>query len=298
MSSLAALPTYEASLFRVLADSDTLHTHRDALAQITGLELELRAISDLWREKHPPLRSESLLHLPFCDQACPPWSSTCQRLQRSGSSPRPPSGCPCFQHLCRAVVPVRLGVSDIGYLRLAPLLRPLLDDSTIYDRLTELVNVGVNTGDTQRLRKAFLELQGGKARFFHTAFTILQQLAGHLAQEILDPVLSRDTTERAAITRARHFIHAHLNIALPLPIVAREAGLSESHFCRIFKEVTNFTLTGYIASCRISWAQRELRWSDDRISEIAFRVGFHSLSQFNRTFARVTGCSPTTYRNS
>ena len=33
-----------------------------------------------------------------------------------------------------------------------------------------------------------------------------------------------------------------------------------------------------------------------RISEIAFLVGYQSLSQFNRSFARITGQSPTLYR--
>jgi AraC-like DNA-binding protein len=35
-----------------------------------------------------------------------------------------------------------------------------------------------------------------------------------------------------------------------------------------------------------------------RISEIAFEVGFQSLSQFNRSFRRVAGVSPKEYRNS
>ena len=35
-----------------------------------------------------------------------------------------------------------------------------------------------------------------------------------------------------------------------------------------------------------------------RISEIAFEVGFQSLSQFNRSFRCVAGVSPKEYRNS
>jgi AraC-like DNA-binding protein len=33
-----------------------------------------------------------------------------------------------------------------------------------------------------------------------------------------------------------------------------------------------------------------------RISEIAFMIGYQSLSQFNRSFARIVGLSPTLYR--
>jgi AraC-like DNA-binding protein len=35
---------------------------------------------------------------------------------------------------------------------------------------------------------------------------------------------------------------------------------------------------------------------DLRISEIAFEVGFQSLSQFNRVFKRLSGKSPSAYR--
>jgi AraC-like DNA-binding protein len=36
--------------------------------------------------------------------------------------------------------------------------------------------------------------------------------------------------------------------------------------------------------------------ADLRVSEIAFAVGFQSLSQFNRTFKRLAGKSPREYR--
>ena len=78
--------------------------------------------------------------------------------------------------------------------------------------------------------------------------------------------------------------------------VARQAGLSESHFCRLFKDSSGLTLTDYVNRCRIDWAKRELLKPEARISEIAFLVGYQSLSQFNRSFVRIVGTSPTLYR--
>ena len=40
----------------------------------------------------------------------------------------------------------------------------------------------------------------------------------------------------------------------------------------------------------------ELLKPEARISEIAFLVGYQSLSQFNRSFVRIVGTSPTLYR--
>ena len=40
--------------------------------------------------------------------------------------------------------------------------------------------------------------------------------------------------------------------------LSKVAGLSESHFCRTFKEVTTLTVTEYTTYARISWARKEL----------------------------------------
>jgi AraC-like DNA-binding protein len=98
------------------------------------------------------------------------------------------------------------------------------------------------------------------------------------------------------VARARKFIDETLADPLPLTLVARQAGLSESHFCRVFKEATGLTLTDYINRRRIEWAKKELLKPEARVSEIAFNIGYQSLSQFNRSFARFTGNSPTNFR--
>jgi AraC-like DNA-binding protein len=47
---------------------------------------------------------------------------------------------------------------------------------------------------------------------------------------------------------------------------------------------------------RLEDARVRLQNPNLRISEIAYDVGFQSLTQFNRTFQRVFGQSPTAYR--
>ena len=64
----------------------------------------------------------------------------------------------------------------------------------------------------------------------------------------------------------------------------------------MFKDSVGLTLTDYVNRCRIDWAKRELLKHEARISEIAFLIGYQSLSQFNRSFARIVGLSPTLYR--
>jgi len=102
--------------------------------------------------------------------------------------------------------------------------------------------------------------------------------------------------ESVRIWKARNFIHAHSNEELSLGQVARAANTSPNYFSEKFKQATGTTFVRYVAQLRYDKATGLLRESELRIGEIAFATGFQSLSQFNRTFKKFAGKSPTEYR--
>ena len=102
--------------------------------------------------------------------------------------------------------------------------------------------------------------------------------------------------EPMRIWKARNFIEAHASEELSLGEVARAANTSTNYFSEKFKEATGINFVKYVARIRFEKAAVLLRQADLRISEIAFACGFQSLSQFNRTFKRLAGQSPTDYR--
>ena len=85
-----------------------------------------------------------------------------------------------------------------------------------------------------------------------------------------------------AVARARTLVDARLGDELHLRDVARHAGISKYHFCRVFKATTGLTFNSYVVQARVS--------------EVAYEVGFQSLSQFNRHFRRLVGECPTRFR--
>jgi AraC-like DNA-binding protein len=99
------------------------------------------------------------------------------------------------------------------------------------------------------------------------------------------------------VTRARQYIAEHKSEPLSLAGVARAAGASIFYFCKLFRKTTGLKFTDYLARVRLEDARVRLQNPSLRISEIAFEVGFQSLTQFNRTFQRVFGQSPTDYRS-
>jgi len=116
-----------------------------------------------------------------------------------------------------------------------------------------------------------------------------------LARE-LEETTPNHRAEPVAIWKARKFIEQHSGEELSLSKVAKTVSVSTNHFSEKFKQVTGVNFVDYVARARFEKACKLLLNSNRRISEIAFAVGFQSLSQFNRVFKTLSGKSPSKYR--
>ena len=66
---------------------------------------------------------------------------------------------------------------------------------------------------------------------------------------------------------------------------------------QFFKLYTGKKINDYINELRVQVAADKLRKTDENIIDIAFEVGFESLTTFNRTFARIMNITPGKYRS-
>ena len=96
--------------------------------------------------------------------------------------------------------------------------------------------------------------------------------------------------------RAREYIREHQAEKLSLGQVAKAVNTSTFYFCKMFKKVTGINFTDYLSRVRIEKSKNLLLNPNLRVSEIAFEVGFQSLTHFNRVFKKILGQSPTEYR--
>lgn len=104
------------------------------------------------------------------------------------------------------------------------------------------------------------------------------------------------TDER--LSRILQHIHTHIDQPeeLRLERIARVACLSPGAFSWYFHQQFNRRYLDYVNELRISVACSRLSDSLLPITRIAYEVGFGNLSNFNRTFLRYKGCSPSEYR--
>ncbi|WP_211093252.1 helix-turn-helix domain-containing protein [Flammeovirga agarivorans] len=91
-------------------------------------------------------------------------------------------------------------------------------------------------------------------------------------------------------------IQQNLYANLSLDELALLTHLSISSFKRKFKEVFNESPKKYINRKKVERAAELLKSTKERISDIAYDVGFDSLATFNRNFTAELGQSPSEFR--
>ncbi|MEK3701503.1 helix-turn-helix domain-containing protein [Paenibacillus sp. FSL R10-2199] len=85
---------------------------------------------------------------------------------------------------------------------------------------------------------------------------------------------------------------------LTLYRVAEHVERPEKYISQLFKEVTGVNYSDHLIKVRMDEAAILLRESRYTVDEIAARVGYNSSHSFRRAFKRLTGISPSTYRQS
>jgi AraC-like DNA-binding protein len=134
------------------------------------------------------------------------------------------------------------------------------------------------------------------ARQHESVVMLLTIFAQHLAILSNQVIMRQENAEPPVITKAKKYIEEHQTEDISLGDVAKAVNTSTFYFCKMFKKVTGINFTDYVTRLRLERAKNLLLNPNLRISEIAFEVGFQSLTHFNRVFKRILGQSPTDYR--
>lgn len=94
------------------------------------------------------------------------------------------------------------------------------------------------------------------------------------------------------------YIQENYEKPLTITSIARDLNFSPSYLANMFKEITGFTVMGYVMERRIIQAKYLLEMEPDlKVREIAERCGFTSTAHFSRVFHEKVGKTATEYRN-
>jgi AraC-like DNA-binding protein/ligand-binding sensor protein len=282
-------------LLEALANSTVFVEFRQAFTTTTGLPLALRP-SEAWQ---PPLRGAAG-ESRFCAKICSGgrFCSACQHsqhlLSRRGKAGAVTITCWCG--MAATVVPVSPRGEVIGFLQTGQVFRVTPDPKELAVVVHRLREMGQPT-DGQTLRQAYLRTRVMPTARYRACVELLEVFARHLALVGEQIVAQEGIPEPSAIRRAREFIHEHHDEPLRMPQVARAVNSSPFHFCKNFHRVTGQHFSQFLSDIRIEKAKNLLLNPDVKVSEIAYTVGFQSLTHFNRVFKKTTGLSPSGYRS-
>ena len=95
-------------------------------------------------------------------------------------------------------------------------------------------------------------------------------------------------------------IHIHGDLMHPCRIeeVCRSFGVNKNKLQVIFRQYSGASFYDFIKRARLERAQSYLAFTDLKLSEIAFRLGFSTEQHFYRFFKRETGEAPADFRKS
>jgi AraC-like DNA-binding protein/ligand-binding sensor protein len=280
-------------LIDALRRSKLFRNYEQVFSQATGLPLALRPV-DYWQLEHQGKKNQN----PFCALLAerPKTLAVClqahdEMIRHTGELPHTVT---CPFGLTVTAVPIKLGQQTIGYLRIGQVLRhmPAKSDTTKVTR--QLERCGVRF--TGEIRKAWEKNPLIPPEKYNAIVRLLTFFADQLSALSNQLMTEKSNAEPPLVLRAREYIDKHKTEELSLTDVAKAAGASVFHFCKVFHKATGLKFTDYVARVRLADARNRLLNPTLRISEIAYDVGFQSLTQFNRTFKRVFGQSPTEFR--
>lgn len=107
------------------------------------------------------------------------------------------------------------------------------------------------------------------------------------------------TTERinkARVEKVKAYVSTHYVDDLRLAFLAEMVNVAPTTLCHIFKQQTSMCLFDYIIGVRIREAAHKLLHTDMDVKNVCYECGFSTLTNFNRQFKKLLGCTPTEFR--
>ena len=277
-----------------LLKSQIYTDYQQAFTSGTGLPLTLHAPNMLHTSRHVRRQENPLCTLMAeTNEGCAQcYALQCKLEQEAQLQAKTLK---CFAGLCETAVPVRVGDKVIAFLQTGQILVHRPDKLHFNKIAANLIKWGADV-DLKRVEEAYYNTRVLSPKQYESLIRLLAMFAEHLASASNLLTLEGDAKEPTAITHARGYIRDHFDDELSLATVAKVVNMSANYFSEKFKQATGMRFVEYVARSRVEKARNLLQNPKFRISEVAFDVGFQSLSQFNRAFKKVTGQSPREYR--
>jgi AraC-like DNA-binding protein len=289
-----AINVSNRTLLEAMVKSRLYQDYASAFSHLTGLPLALQP-AETWQLPHHGKRHENAL----CALMSQKSSSCAACLQTQARLCRPdatgPQTAVCALGLSDSAVPIRLNDRLIGFLQIGQVFRKAPTAARFEKAARQAEKWGIKT-DRAILKQAYFSGRVVTPMEHSSALGLLNVFAQQLAALSNQLLIQQENAEPPIITQARRFIQDHQTEDICLGQVAKAVHSSRFYFCKLFKRIVGNSFTDYVSRLRIEKSKNLLLNPNQHIAEIAYGIGFQSLTHFNRVFKRIQGLSPTEYR--
>ena len=281
-------------LVEILTRSELFLNYERAFNETTGMPLALRPVES-WQLPLHGRRKENQ----FCaEMAAKSFTcAACLRMQEklAQGAMNEPATMTCIYGLCETAAPVKLGPQTIGFLQTGQVLRRKPTEASFQRAIVAAGKLGMDI-DNQKAKQSYFETPVASQKKLDSVSDLLAIFADHLSMKSNELAMQTADKEPPAITKAKQFIREHCTEDLSLGQVSSAVNTSLFYFCKQFRKATGLSFTEFVSRTRVEKAKNLLLNPNLRISEIAFDIGFQSLTHFNRVFKKIAGQSPTEFR--
>ncbi len=285
--------TRVSSLLSALEESQVYRDYKQVFVRTTGLPLRLKV-------PHGEAKTVTSKSSPFCvvmarnQESCASCLAVQRKLEEEAQAHA--KTVTCFAGLCETAVPIRVGEEVVAFLETGQVILGHPDGTQFSKAAERLLDWGASI-DLRKAEEAYFSTRVLSRSQYESMVRLLTIFAGHLSECAQQLVMAARGLEPPAVAQARKWIEANSVEEIHLASVAGAVNMSAKYFSEVFHQATGIPFVEYVARVRVEKAKHLLRNPNLRIGEIAFEVGFQSLSQFNRSFLKYAGKSPRAFRH-
>lgn len=148
----------------------------------------------------------------------------------------------------------------------------------------------------QTLNKLLLnELNKDYLTNLNFSYATLQAILSKLLEEA--NINSQFTRQEEIAFGFQQLVHLHFNEQKELSFYAQQLNVSDNYLNRCVKQIFQKPPKSYLTEITIQKSQIQLQDKTKEIAEIAYELNFNDPSYFGRLFKKITGKTPSEYRN-
>lgn len=179
-------------------------------------------------------------------------------------------------------------------------LAPFLMQDTSFPHLIE-AKTGIPAQIFDLIRRSHKVMPADSVRARLTLKTYLKMILILLVNHYADHHGTVETFNRKQraieqLTPLFDFLEANYKEPVSVAAAAKVLNLSESHFMRLFKQVTGQSFVGYLNHFRVAKAEHLLATTDLSVAEVSQAVGFCDQSYFGLVFRSLVQVTPLQYK--